>query len=559
MVLFIGLRRRYRLMKRYRQIMQALAGHGFSHMFGQSGLAGLIALPRRVAGHPPREILERSAPERVRLVLEELGPAFIKLGQILSTQGDILPREYIEQLEKLQDDVPPVPVAEITRVIESELGQPLATLFADFELEPLAAASIAQVHRATMPDGTDIVIKVQRPGVKEQIDLDLQILQDFARLADRHTPWGRIHNFTEMAAEFRETITEETDFRIEARYADTIRRNLEGDPRVHIPQVQWTHTTQQVLTLEYVEGIKLSNLPALEAAGMDRARLARTLADVMLKQLLIDGIFHADPHPGNISALPGERLAFVDFGITGRLHPDHKENLGQIMLGLIRKNADMVVRAVLRTGAVPGAVDRFELRRDIERLQQKYYDVPLNQINITESMQDFLVLAHRHRVRLPAEMTLLIKAMITTDGVVRQLDPEISIVEVAKPLGQRLMAERFGPARLRRLWQENLPEYVHIASQLPLQMHDIFDQLSRGDLHIKQENPGLDRLSRNISALADRIILAMLVIVLFLGAGLFAHQGYHLFGALAVADLSLIAGTMLGVWLIFKIIRSGRL
>lgn len=557
--MFFGLRRRYRMVKRYRQIARILTRHGFDYLLNQVGLAEIVALPRRAIGRPPREILKRSTAERVRLVLEELGPAFIKLGQILSTRGDLLAKDYIEELEKLQDDVPPVPYAGISRVIERELGQPLEDLFAGFDPHPLAAASIAQVHRATMHDGTAVVVKVQRPGVQEQINLDILILLDFARLADRHTPWGRIYSFTDMAAEFQETITEETDFRTEARHADTIRRNMEDDPRVFIPRIQWTHTARRVLTLEYVEGIKLSNLEALDAAGMDRAQLARTLADAILKQMLIDGIFHADPHPGNISVLPGNQLVFVDFGIIGRLNPEHKEYLGQIMLGLVRKNADMVIKAVIRTGAVPENVDLGELRRDIEKLHQKYYDVPLNQINVSESMQDFLVLAYRHRVRLPTQLTLLIKALVTADGVARTLDPEISIVEVAKPLGRRLMAERFSPDRLRRFWQESLPEYAHIVSRLPFQIHDLFEQLTRGDLRIKQENPGLDRLSRSVSGLANRMILTVLVIVLFLGAGVFAYQDYRLFDTLAAADLSFVAGSVLGVWLVFKILRSGHL
>jgi ubiquinone biosynthesis protein len=545
--------------KRYRQIARILTKHGFDYVLNQLGLAELIALPRRAIGRPPREVLKRSTPERLRLVLEELGPAFIKLGQILSTRGDLLAPEYVAELEKLQDHVPPVPVTEISRVVESELGQPLEALFAYFNPQPLAAASIAQVHRATMPDGTEVVVKVQRPGVKEQIDLDLQILQNIAGLADRHTPWGRIYSFSDMAAEFQNTIVEETDFRTEARHADTIRRNLENDPRVRIPRVQWSHTTQRVLTLEYVEGIKLSNLAALDAAGMNRAQLARTLADVLLKQMLIDGIFHADPHPGNISVLPGERLVFLDFGIIGRLHPEHKEYLGQIMLGLIRKNADMVIRAVLRTGAVPETANLNELRRDIQRLQQKYYDVPLNQINVSESMQDFLVLAYRHRVRLPSELTLLIKALITADGVVRMLDPEISIVEVAKPLGRRLIADRFSAARLRRLWRESLPEYAHVAAQLPFQVHEVLEQLSRGNLRIRQENPSLDRLSHSVSVLINRAILTLLVIVLFLGTVLFAQQELFFFGIVAAADLSFVAGTVLGAWLVLKILRSGHL
>ncbi len=557
--MFVGLRRRYRMVRRYREIARILTRHGFDYLLHQLGLADLIALPRRTIGRRPREVLKRSTPERLRLVLEELGATFIKLGQLLSTRADLLSPEYIEQLERLQDDVPPIPGAEVRRVVERELGQPLDTLYARFDPEPLAAASIAQVHRAAMHDGTDVVVKVQRPGVKEQIHLDLLIMLDFAHLADRHTPWGRMYNFTNMAEEFREAIAEETDFRAEARHADTIRRNLEGDPRVLVPRVQWSHTSERVLTLEYVEGIKLSNLEALEAAGMDRKRLARVLADVLLKQILVDGIFHADPHPGNISVLPGERLALIDFGIIGRLSPENRDNLGQIMLGMIRKNADMVMRSVLRSGAVPDTVDLNLLRRDIERLQQKYYDVPVNQINVSESMQDFLVLAYRHRIRLPNELTMLIKSIITADGLVQQLDPEISVADVAQPLGKRLLAERYSLKRLRRLWGESLPEYAQIASRVPFQLHDVLEQLSRGELRIKQDNPSVDRLGGRISALTNRLVLAALVGILFLSSALFAYMDYRFADSVSAADLTFFAGVVLGAWLLYKILRSGRM
>lgn len=556
--MFIGLRRRFRMVKRYREITRILTRHGFDYLLHQLGLADLIALPRRAGGRRPREVLKRSTPKRLRLVLEELGATFIKLGQLLSTRADLLSPEYIEQLERLQDDVPPIPAAEIRRVVERELGQPLEALYARFDPEPLAAASVAQVHRAAMHDGTDVVVKVQRPGVKEQIHLDLLIMLDFARLADRHTPWGRMYNFTNMAEEFREAIAEETNFRAEARHADTIRRNLEGDPRVFVPRVQWSHTAERVLTLEFVEGIKLSNLEALEAAGMDRKRLARVLADVLLKQMLVDGVFHADPHPGNISVLPGERLALIDFGIIGRLGPENRDRLGQIMLGMIRKNADMVVRGVLRSGAVPDTVDINLLRRDIERLQQKYYDVPVNQINVSESMRDFLVLAYRHRVRLPNELTMLIKSIITADGLVRQLDPEISVVDVAQPLGRRLLAERYSAKRLRRLWGERLPEYAQIASRMPFQLHDVLEQLARGELRIKQESPSVDRLAGRLSAITNRLVLAALVGVLFMSSALFAYIDYQFAGSVPAADVTFFAGVVLGAWLLYKTLRSGQ-
>ncbi|MEW5762749.1 MAG: AarF/ABC1/UbiB kinase family protein [Bacillota bacterium] len=545
------LRRRLLRFRRYREIARLLARYGFDYFADQLAPLGTV-LPRPLKRRPrPRR---RSAPARLVMLLQDLGPTFIKLGQLLSTRADLLPEEYVRELEKLQDAVPPFPFAEARRQVERELGRPLEDVFADFRRECLAAASIAQVHRARLVTGEEVVVKVQRPGVEELVAVDLDILLDVARLADRYTPWGRVYSFTEMAEEFRQTMAEETDFRAEGRNADTLRRHARDDHGVYIPRVYWEYTTRRVLTMEYVGGTKLTDLAALETLGLDRAAVARRLAGSIVRQMLVDGVFHADPHPGNLAVLPDGRLAFFDFGIIGRLPQDLKEQLGLMVLGMVRKDSNLIMRSLQRMGVVPPHVDAAALRRDIERLEQKYYDVPLAQVDMAESFEDLLRIAYKHRIRLPSEVTMLVKSLVTTDGVVEQLDPEVSIAVIARPLVKRLAARNVSLAHLRRHLEETLPEYAYLLGRLPTLAGDLLEQAARGELRVRQENPGLRELAARLGALVNRLSLGLICAALFVTAGLLARHPVKLFGFLPLAETSFVAASLLAGWLVVMLL-----
>lgn len=553
--MFSWIRRHHRYARRYRAIAGTLTRHGFDYLLSQLGRTELVARSRRLVRRGRKdEILHRSPPERLRLVLQELGPTFIKLGQALSIRGDLLSEDYIRELEKLQDAVPPVDAPEIRRRIAEELGRPLEEAFTTFDDMPLATASIAQVHRARLHNGQEVAVKVLRPGVREAMALDLDILRELAALAERRTYWGRFYNLGVMAEEFAAAMSEETDLRAEGRHTETIRHNAEHDPRVVIPRVFWDFTTPGILTLEYLPGTKLTNLGELDRRGLDRSLLARALSDAVLRQILIDGTFHADPHPGNLAVLDDGRLVFLDFGIVGHLSREMRENLGRMLLALVRKDAEQVMRAVLRMGIVPEGRPLTPLRRDIERLQQKYYEVPLGQINVAESFEDLLRVAYRHRIALPAEITLVIKTLVTLDGVVKMLDPVVSIVDIARPLGRHLVSERFTAGGIRRTFEEKLPVYADILADMPQQVHHLLEQAGRGGLRVRLENPAADRLAGEISRFGRRLSLGLVAGALILAAPLMGAGRLRLFGVDPAAPC-LAAGLALAIFLIFAAFR----
>lgn len=553
------LRKRYKYFARYREIANVLVRHGFGHLTHQLGFGEFLDLPRRLKTKPEtekrvKEVL--SPPVRLRLVLEELGATFIKLGQILSTRGDLLPPEYIAELEKLQDQVPPFPFAAVREILRTELGLPLEEIFATLEATPLAAASIAQVHRATLRDGTPVVVKVQRPGIEKLFATDLEILHDVARFLDRHGPWRKLYSFDEMLAEFEKILQEEVDFTVEGRHAETFRRHFSGDDTVHFPAVYWDWTTQKVLVMEEVAGIKLTNLEELSRQGVDMRLVARRLADALLKQIFLDGFFHGDPHPGNLAALPGNRVLFMDFGIVGVIDEELQGKIGDLVLGLVQRSTPRVMRTVKSMGAVPLHVDQDALHRDIDGLRQKYYEIPLAKISLAESMQDVLSVAFKHRIRVLTELTLLIRSLVTAEGVIARLNPELSIVELARPLAKRLVARRMRLPAIKRLLLEHLENYHHILTRLPDRLERILDLTAAGELRIKAVNPETDQVMRRLNTMVNRLVLGLLLASLIIGSAFLLGPGYHSFWGLPLAKTGFVAGILLSAALAFSILRS---
>jgi ubiquinone biosynthesis protein len=454
----------FKQINRYRQIAMVFVKHGFGAILDQIGLLKYLKLPRKVAkAVPPR----RSIGERLRLSLEELGPTFVKLGQIISLRPIFLPRDVVVELEKLQDAVPAIPFADIQAVIAGEFPEPLELLYAAFDEQPLAAASIAQVHPARLHTGETVVVKVQRPGIERIIDLDLRILEDIAGFIDTKTKYGKLYNFTQMVQEFETILKQELDFRIEAKHADILRANLRRDP-VSIPSIHWEQTSRRVLTMEYINGIPLSDLRALDSAGLDRKALARNLSATILYQILRDGFFHADPHPGNVMALPGNKIALLDLGMVGRLSEERQTQFLKILIGLSFGNDQLIVQAMLDLDIVhdqPVNVKR--LGREVGRIRDKYLTLAVNEIKVGEALHELFHLAFSFHLMIPEEFAILAKTLLTLEALVQNLDPEISVLEIAQPIAKRLLYKTLSPGKLRKEMMKGLIDYGLLVQRLP--------------------------------------------------------------------------------------------
>jgi len=469
---------RWRRLLRYRRIVQLLLTHGIV-------FAAAEAAPARLWARARRQPTDASAGVHLRRLLADLGPTFVKLGQLFSTRPDLVPADVVRELEQLQDRVPPEPASRVRAVIEGELGAPVETLYRTFEWTPIAAASLGQVHRATLADGRRVVVKVQRPGVEPTVNADLEILGDALRILARMPALRDLYDPDALVAEFARGIRAELDYDREARNADRLRRSLPTDSRVVIPHIEWTLTRRRVLTMEAFEGLKPTDPRTVAAAGHDPREVARLLAHAILRMVFRDGFFHADPHPGNLIVLADGRLGLLDFGMVGRLTEPMREAFGNLSISLLRGDADAVVSAIVAMGAAPPDLDRDRLTRDVEDLRDRYYEVALHEVNLAQIVQDVFGLAFRYRVRIPMDYTLLGKCLVTLEGVIQILDPELSMVELARPFGATLMRERLSPTRVAARARRGLRDWERLLDTAPRDAGRVLARAARGELTVR--------------------------------------------------------------------------
>ncbi|TAK35986.1 MAG: AarF/ABC1/UbiB kinase family protein [Chloroflexota bacterium] len=544
---------------RYRQVVRILFRHGFGYLVDQVGLGHLVPFHWGLLGHRRRP-MPYSQAEHLRLAFEELGATFIKLGQILSTRSDILPPDFIAELSKLQDAVPPERADVIESQIASELGRPPSSAFAEFDPEPLGSASIGQVHAAKLGTGEEVVVKVQRPGVEHLIEADLAILMDLARLAQARTTWGQIYDLPGMVEEFAETLRGEMDYVSEGRNADRIRGNFTEEPALHVPTIHWNCTTRRILTMERIEGTKISDIPALEAAGIDRQRLAATGVRIVLKMMLEDGFFHADPHPGNFLVQPGEVIGLLDYGMVGRLDERTRENLLYLFLAIMDQDMDRAVDQLSTLGVVGTTPQLERLKRDLERLLSLYWGLPLQEIDVRRILEEFLATARRHQLHVPAHLALLSKTLSMHEGLARQLDPTINLAEMLGPYARKLVWRTYRPDRWARRVLPAMLDLSQLMITLPRRIDRLLGQVERGNvslnMRVQETEHALDTLNRMV----NRLILGVLATGFIVGIPLLL-QVYHATGLHQAIGVLLGAGfavvAALAFWLIFAILHRG--
>ncbi len=554
-------RLRPRHLARYRRIAEVLARHGFGAVLTQLGLDDRLNIPRRLLRRGVEESDRVPPAVRLRLALEELGPTFIKLGQIASTRPEILPPAVLAELGNLHDNVPPDPWETILPIIEEELGRPLPECFAAFDPTPIAAASLAQVYPALLPDGTHVVVKVQRPGVERLIETDLHILNDIAHLVRERLPGFVPFDPVELAGEFADALREELDYRREGRNADRFRENFADEAYLHVPRVYWEYTTRRLMVQERLRGIKIDDLAALDAAGLDRPRIALHASRLIIQEVLEDGFFHADPHPGNMLILPDEVIGLIDFGTVGFLDERDKANLIRLYIAIIQFDAPSAVAQLISMGIADPTVDEIGLERDLRRLLRRYKGLPLKDISASELLAEIQPIIYEYRLRVPSDYWLLIKTLVVMEGVGKQVAPDFDVFDVSGPYVRRFLIQlalptSWGPDALRALGG-----WAGFIGNLPNQTGRLMSRVERGQLEFRIQDPATENLARQLNRVANRIIQAILLGSLTIGLALLLPNLDLTWpwGLLTwITVLGFAAVIVLTFWLLWSIWRSGR-
>lgn len=548
---------------RYREIATAFSRNGLGFIVKELGLEQVFALPRRMMVKQRPETSSKSLGARIRNFLEELGPTFIKVGQMASTRPDLLPKHIIDELSLLQDDIAPFSYEEVENIIEKELGHPVHEVFEKFAESPIGAASIGQVHGAVLKNGEKVVVKVQRPNIYKQIHTDLEILEELAKRAEKRFDWAYKYQVVDIIEEFSTAIKDELDYKKEGRNTELIAKQFSEDPEVITPDIYWDYTNRKVLTMEALEGIKLSHQEELKEEAIDLHWLSEKLVHTFMYQIFKEGVFHADPHIGNIMAIPNQGVALLDFGLVGRLSPEMRERLASLVIAMVKQDVDRMLHTITDMEVVSDDVNEHELRADLEQLMIKYYDVPLSEVSLGESITDLFSVAQRHKVRIPSDLTLVGKALITLEGVIEQLNPDFSIVDAAEPFGQELIREKYHPKRIAENVMEQLNDYGEILEDLPATIKELKAMAKQRKLPIEISIPKsetflskLDQISNRLSFSIVLLAFSLIMVGLIIGSAL-GRQTSLLWDVPAI-EIGFVIAILMFAWLIYSIFRSGR-
>ncbi len=552
-------------LNRLRSIAEILARNGLGMLLDQTEFGRFLPRGwRRGANQASAEVEKMSLPERVRHTLEDLGPTYIKLGQIMSGRGDLLPPGFTEELSKLLDSAPAFPYEQAAALIESELGHPPEEIFATFDRTPIAAASIGQVHRATLRSGERVVVKVQRPNIQKIVKSDLDLLMRQAHFLERRSEIARNYNLTEIIEELGYALTNELDYTCEAQNIDRFYHTYADEPLLRIPKVYWEYTTRGVIVMEELVGIKLADLDRLRKEKYDLPAIAQVGTDIYLKQIFEDGFFHADPHPANIMVVDNQ-VALLDFGMVAFLSNRLRDDLGDLLVSLITQNPERATTVMVRMGVVTRATNLHELERDIQRMLVRYLGLPLGQMDVAKILSEVFSIAFMHHVRLPSDFAMLIRTMIILNGVGNQLDPDYKLIEALEPFVRRLVQDKLSIKRIGGSALRTFESLNMLAQRLPNRLDDLWDQLDEGDLTVGVSVRDIVMIMQQVNRIANRLAFALIVAALIIGSALILMGGADIQAlfqiplinlAVPVAQVSFILAGLTGAWLLWSIIRT---
>ncbi|MFL5930746.1 MAG: ABC1 kinase family protein [Gaiellaceae bacterium] len=546
---------------RLSEIAQVAVRHGFGYVFRRNRLGYLIPGRNGDELDPDAPASERG--RRLREMLDELGPTFVKFGQLLSMRPDVLPPDIIAELRGLQDDVRPFSFELAKESIEEELGQPIERLFLEFEQLPMAAASIGQVHRAVLPNGHRVAVKVQRPGAPRQIEADLSLLHQAARIAKERVRALDFIDTHELVDEFARSIRQELDYRLEARNADTFRRNFAGHPHVKIPRVYWSYTRTRVLTLEYLEGTQVADVDELDLTMDDRRQLAYLMTEAWMTMIFRHGFFHGDPHPANVLVLGRpDQIGLVDFGLAGKLTDSDISKATRLFIDAANENVDVLPKRLADLGVRYPPEREEQFVAELRELFYRYYGARLSDIDPLQVIREGFALIYRVNLKLPTRFLLVDRAVATLGSVGIELYPNFNVFEVAKPYARSLMIRRFTPRRVAQSASREAINLTQIARELPYQVHDTLEQFRDGQIEVGFVHKGLDEFMQKVDIVFNRLIVALIVAGGLIGSsllGAFVTVGPSVFGINFLAVIGFVVSGALGIWLFLGILRSGRI
>jgi ubiquinone biosynthesis protein len=538
--------------------------HGFGYFLEAHKLTDL--LPGRSAEARLAEVYDEGSSARgqhLRELLDELGPTFVKFGQLLSTRPDVVPPDIITELRGLQDDVRPFPFEQAERVIEEDLGNSIDRLFLDFDPVPVAAASIGQVHRATLPNGKVVAVKIQRPGAPRQIEADLVLLYQAAKLVKERVRALDFIDAHALVDEFAKQIRQELDYRLEGRNAQTFHRNFAGDPHVRVPKVYWMYTRARVLTLEWLEGTQLADVDTLPFTIEERRDLAYRIAETWMEMIFRHGFFHGDPHPANIMVLEeAGTIGLVDFGAVGKLSDDDMSKLTRMFIDAAQENVDILPKRLAELGVRFPKEREEEFKAELREMYYRYYGASVSEIDPIQVIREAFQLIYAMNLHLPTRYLLLDRAIATLGSVGVELYPDFNVFEVARPYARGLLLDRFTPQRGARRARRDALAYAHVFREAPFQWHDLMEQVRDGQIEVGFVHKGLDDFMEQTQRVFNRLVIALIVVGGLIGSsliGVFATGGPHLLGVNLVSVVGFILSTVLGMWLFWGVVRSGRL
>ena len=556
------IRKSIRHLTRYQEILRVFVKYGFWDVVTKIKIGLIPDMAKKILPQIEKKgftHLEKSV--RLRMAFEELGTTFIKLGQMLSVRPDLIPPEIAQEFSKLQDDVAAEPFEKVELILVQEYNKPLSDLFSEFDKTPLAAASMAQVYKAKLKSGEIVAVKILRSNLKQKIATDIDILSNLAQLLVKHIPESKLYDPVGIVKEFDKTIRKEQNLMLEGRNIDTFRGYAKDDPTLKIPLVYWDYTTDKILVTEFIDGIKISEINTMDEKGIDRKEVAKNGASTLLKQIFEYGYFHADPHPGNLFVLPGNIIAPIDFGMMGRLDEEMKKDLLDILRGLVDKDAYRITRVLLKIGLLEDQVNSRALERDILDFIDRYHGIPLNQLDAAIPLNEFMELIQEYQIKLPADLVMMGKALVMSEATGVRLYPEFNLFELLTPYARRAIFDSLNPLNHYKRIFNILEQSTDLLRGLPEDLQSLLMKIKNDKMILNLEHKGLDNFTREIDRSSNRISFALVIAALIIGSSFVIQidKGPMLFDYPALGVIGYVLASVLGVWLLFGILKSGKL